>query len=382
MKYLMLICEGLSDEPLEEIGGRTPLEVAKTPFMDLLAKKGRVGQALFTPAPLSVTSDVACMSLLGFDPAEFYTGIAPLEALAMGIPQDDHQVAFRCDLVTVADEFLMDTSASYISPKESRLLVEELNQKLSNGKARFYAGDGYKNILLITDLENVDKLDGLECVGPRGLIGQKFVKHLPKGAAASFLTDLMDQSKEILENHEINRVRIDLNENPANMIWPWGQGKKPKMPSFKQRFGLEGAVVSSSDYVRGLGKALGMETEKGLEESLAEKDFVFVYLESSGDLYKKYDWKAKVKFIEDFDASTVGHAVRFAESHPDARILISTDTASSTSKKALLRGHVPFLIQGSGVEAEETGHFSEKTAALSKQIFDQGHQLLEHFLKK
>ncbi|MGH7197699.1 MAG: hypothetical protein ACREH5_03045 [Candidatus Omnitrophota bacterium] len=382
MKYLMLVCEGMTDDPMEDLDGRTPLEVAKTPFMDLLAKKGRVGSALFTPAALPATSDVACMSLLGFDPAEFYTGIAPLEALAMGVPQDDSQVAFRCDLVTVSDEFLMDTSASYITPKESRLLVEELNRKISNGKARFYAGEGYKNILLISDPENVDKLDGLECAGPRGLVGQKFVKHLPKGAGAAFLTDLMDQSKEILENHEINRVRIDLNENPANMIWPWGQGKKPKMPSFRQRYGLDGAIVSSSDYVRGLGKALGLETEKGLEESLAEKDFVFVYLESSGDLYKRYDRKAKIKFIEDFDSSVVGNAVRFAEGHPELRLFVSTDTASSTAKRALLHGHVPFLVQGSGVEAEEAGPFNEKTAALSKWVFDRGHQAMETFLKR
>jgi 2,3-bisphosphoglycerate-independent phosphoglycerate mutase len=382
MKYLMLICEGMADEPIEEIGGRTPLEVAKKPFIDQLAKKSRVGTALFVPAPLPVASDVACMSLLGFDPAEFYTGIAPLEALAMGVPQNDHQVAFRCDLVTVADEVLMDTSASYITPKESRILVEELNRRLSDEKVRFFAGEGYKNILLINDPERADRLDALESVGPRGLVGQKFTKHLPKGPGADFLTALMDRSKEILDSHEINRVRIDLNENPANMIWPWGQGKKPKMPGFRQHAGLDGAVVSSSDYVRGLGRALGMETGKGLEESLAENDLVFVYLEASGDLYKKYDWKDKIKFIEEFDASVVGHAVRLAEGHPDLRILVSTDTTSSTARRALLRGHVPYLIHGSGVEAEGAGPFNEKAAALSQPALDRGHHLMESFLKK
>ncbi len=382
MKNIMLICEAIADEPLEELGGRTPLEVAKVPNIAFLAKKGKVGSALFARQPLSASGDVACMSLLGFDPREFYTGIAPLDALSMGIPQNDYEVAFRCDLVTVLDEYLVDNSASRITPKESKLLVEELNEKLSNPKVKFYPGEGYKNILMFSDPEIADSLDEMECTPPRGLIGQKFVRHLPKGENASILTDLMDQSKVILENNEINRVRIDLNENPANMIWPWGQGKKPKLPSFKQRYGLDGAVVSDCDFVKGLGKLLDMQVAKSLDACIDEKDFVFVYMVSSGDIYKKGDWKSKIKLIEEFDSTVVGPAIKTMSNFKDFRIFVGSDYPASVAKKSQFYGHVPFLIQGSGVGTEVPAVFSEKAAAQSKWIFDEGHKVMSMFLQK
>ncbi len=382
MKYVMLVCEAMADEPLEELMGRTPLEVAKTPFMDLLAKKGRVGNVLLTPHSLSASGDVACMALLGFDPREFHTGIAPLEALSMGIPQNDREVAFRCDLVTVLDETLIDNSASRITPKESRLLMEALNQKLSKPAVKFYPGEGYKNILMINSPDLSDAIDELECTAPRSLLGQKFTKHLPKGEGASLLTDLMDESKVILEDNEINRVRIDLKENPANMIWPWGQGKKPKLPSFKQRYGLEGAVVSESDFVKGLGKSLGMETDKSLDACLAEKDFIFVYMESSGDIYKTGDLKAKIKLIEVFDSTVVGPVMKKLERFPDHRLLVGADYAASLKKQAPFHGHVPFLIQGDGLGTEPSGPFNEKTATQSKWVFEEGYKLMENFLKR
>ncbi len=373
MKHLMLICEGMAGEPIAELDDRTLLEAAKTPFMDLLAKKGRVGQAAFVPRALAASPEVACMSLLGYDPREFYTGIAPLEAMAIGISQNDHEVAFRCDLVTVSEESLVDTSASFISPTESQLLIKELNEKLSAPGVRFYPGSGYKNILILNDAELADALDELECRSPRSFIGQKFSKHLPKGRGAEILTGLMDKSKDILEHHEINRVRIDLKENPANMIWPWGQGKRPKMPSFKDRFGLDAAVVSETNFVHGLGKAVGAKTAKNIEEALKGKDFVFFYKGAQNEAPHENTLKSKIRLIEEFDAQCIGPAVKTLEHFSEYRLCVGTDYADSRL--------VPFLFEGRGVEAQGTESFSEKEALKHKVIFEEGHQLMGHFLK-
>ncbi len=375
----MLVCEGMSDEPLEELNGRTPLEVAKIPNISLLAKKGRVGAASFVPATLSARSDIACFSVLGYDPKDFYTGIAPLEALSRDIALGENAVAFRSDLVTVSDDTLIDNSASHISATEAQLLINELNKSAGTG-AKFYLGEGYKNLLIINDPENAENLDELECAPPISVIGQKYSKYLPKGAGASRLTELIEKSKAILENHEINRVRIDLNENPANMIWPWGQGKKPKMPSFKQRYQQKAAVLSRTHYVRGLAKALGFSVAIDLSAAIRDNDFVFAYLEASAEIYRSKDLKSKIKLIEDFDAKVVGPALKELEGKPH-RVLVTTDCSISIQRKTIFHGHVPFVIAGEGIENSDSA-FNEKSVSQSKHLFDEGHRLMEVFLKK
>ncbi|HXV18904.1 MAG TPA: hypothetical protein VD883_02375 [Candidatus Omnitrophota bacterium] len=371
----------MADEPLDDLGGRTPLEVAKKPHMDALAKKGRVGRALFTPHTLAAASDVACLSILGFNPEESYTGIAPLEAVTMGLSQKDQDVAFRCDLVTVMDDVLFDTSASRITPAESKLLVAELNKKLGDKRVQFYPGDGYKNILMISDPELAESLDELECTSPRRIIGQKFVKSLPKGRAANVLTELMDKSKEVLENHEINRVRIDLNENPANMIWPWGQGRRPKLGSFIERYKIQPAYISKAEYVRGLAKLLGIPASESVEKAAAEADAIFVY-EEGRDGHRPDELKAKIKRIEDFDSQVVGPVVKLLDRFSDARILVTTDCASSITKQMPFHGYVPFLVCGTGIVADEAQAFNEKQTAQSQWLLDAGYQLMESLLKK
>ena len=220
MTYVILVCEGMADEPIEELMGRTPLEVAKTPHMDLLVKTGSLAQGSFNPGTLRPSGDVSAMSILGFDPQEFYTGIAPLEASAMQIQQTDQAIAFRCNLVTVLDQGLVDAYSGNISSTEAGILIDSLNKKLSNNRIRFYAGEGFRNLLMVNDAELSESLDELDCAPPQTVIGQQVLKNLPKGQGASAIIDLINASKEILENHEINKVRIDLHENPANMIWP------------------------------------------------------------------------------------------------------------------------------------------------------------------
>ena len=379
---MLLVSEQRGAEPLADLEERTPLEAAKTPFMDLLAKKGQLGKVLFTPRALPATPDVACLSLLGFDPRQFYTGIAPLEAIAMGIPLNDNEVAFRCDLVTVLDDHLVDVSASLISDREAGFLIGDLNKKLSTPKVKFYPSDGYKNILVVSDPDVADNLDELDCVPPQTLIGQKFVNYLPKGQGARLLTNLMDQSKEILENHGINRVRIDLGENPATMIWPWGHGQRPKTPSFAERFRLDGAVISDEDFVKGIAKTLNLPIEKNIERTVEQKDFVFLYMAASGEFCQSRDLKSKIRFIEHFDATVVGPVIKILERWPDHRLCVSTDYAASLTKKAVLHDPVPFLIEGKGIDSDGVEAFNEKVAFQTRRLFGEGHQFMESFLGK
>ena len=379
MKHVILVCEGLSDESFDELSGRTPLEVAKTPYLDLLAKKGCLGRASFNPNSLRASGDVAALSILGFDPQEFYTGIAPLEAGAMGIEQADQAIAFRCNLTTVFDESVIDAASGNISSRESALLIEALNKKLSNDQIRFYCGEGFRNLLMIHDAELSEGLDDLECVPPQSVLGQKFLKNLPKGRAASVILDLIRESKSVLENHEINKVRIDLKENPANMVWLWGQGKKPKIPAFRQRYGREGSVFSDVPFVKGLATTLGLKTSRSLESALEEDDFVFVYFPWTEG--KKIDLKLKIKFLEDFDAHVVGPTQKKLKSEGSFRICVTGDVLTPLAKKTPVHGHVPFLIQGSGFEADEFEFFNEKNSLQSKLLFEEGHKLMEFFLK-
>lgn len=366
----------MTDDTVEELGDRTPLEIAKTPHLKALAASGVTGAAQFVPRALAPTDDVAFMSILGYDPAEFFTGTAPLEAVSLGVPQNDNEIAFRCDLVTVLDDALIDTGASRISPKESRILIEELNKKLGSSTVRFYPGDGHKNILLISDPNLTDHLDDLECTDPKRLVGKAFAKYLPAGKSAKILTDLMDKSKEVLDSQEINRVRIDLGENPANMIWPWGQGRKPKMPSFKQRFSRSAAMVSQTDFVRGLAKLLDIDVKETVDDALASHDVVFVYMPFDDEIYRTNNLKSKIKLIEDFDFSVVGPALKSLGSLSDARVLVATDRAWSRTKQAALHGQVPFLLAGHGVSRNEGNVFSEKASAQSKLVFEEGHKLM------
>ncbi|HTL71462.1 MAG TPA: hypothetical protein VL404_09255 [Candidatus Eisenbacteria bacterium] len=386
MKHVFLLAEGLCDDPVPELDGRTPLEIAKTPNLDALAKKGRVGSTLFVPRALAPSEDVACMAALGFDPQEFYTGIAPLEAAAFGLPQKDREVAFRLDLVTVFDDVLVDASAGSIVPKESRLLIEELGRRLADKRMRLYPGEGYKNILMIDDAELADALDDLECTPPGRLVGQSFAKGLPKGKGGKILTDFMDASKEILDNNEINRVRIDLGENPANMVWPWGQGKRPPLPGFRERYGVDGAVFSEADFVRGLGRILGLKdggirAPKSLAGSFGDHPFVFVYVPFPGGEAEPA-LKDRVRHIEEFDSAVVGPAVKAAESAGAFRVCVTTTCAESSARKAKIHERVPFVFQGSGIEAGEGAAFSEKIASQSRFVVEEGHKLMGQFLGK
>ncbi len=378
MKYFVLVCRGMADEPLEELQGRTPLEVAKTPAMDALAKSARIGKSSFVPSSLSATPEVAMFSLLGFDPVETFTGLAPLEAMALNIQQSETQVAFRSDFVTVSEDTLIDPSAGHISAREALILLEELKRH-SDGTFLFHAVDGYRNLAIISADKDVAEYDGLECVQPSKMVSQKIAKHWPKGKLQNKMMEWMQSSRVALENHDVNRVRIDLGENPANMVWFWGQGRKPKLPPFKDRYGKSAAIVAKTLFMKGLAKALSVET--AADPISAKADVRIVYRDHESDEKKGVTLKSKIRRIEVFDEIVVGAALREYQANKDGvRILITSDTSEGLHKKNSGHGHVPVLLAGPGFEANASDNFDEKHAFASGVTFEPGHGLMKTFL--
>ncbi|MEI8344685.1 MAG: hypothetical protein WCG06_01275 [Candidatus Omnitrophota bacterium] len=380
MKYAVLVGSQMSDAPVADMGGRTPIEIAKTPQMDALAKHAQLGCACFVPKDLKAATDVAAMSILGYDPAEFYTGIAPLDALAAGVRLGDRHIAFRCDFVSALDERLVDQTAGRVSAREANELLEAVIAHVADPRFEFHAGGGYKNLLIIKDPELVEDLDEVECLLPGETLDKPITKCLPKGDAAFLLIELMEKAKEILDGHEINRVRIDLGENPANRLWLWGQGKEPKMPSFKQRFGLQGGVCANKDFVRGLAMAAGMQVFDSFQSALKECDLVFVYDDLETPAKTTVDLKTKIRHIEDFDLNVVKSVRELLRAGGEHKLLVTTDVTTSMQTRQLSYQEVPFLITADAKTASGADCFGEKSCAKTDLKVQDGFRLMQHFL--
>ncbi len=253
MKYILIVPDGMADDPIAELDGRTPLMAARTPHLDAITRAGVVGRVQTIPAGMEPGSDVAALSIMGYDPARYYTGRAPLEAAAQGIELDARDVAWRCNLITSDGERLIDYSAGEISSEEAAVLIMLINDKLGSAKRRFFPGVSYRNLLIWQD--------GSVDVGtkpPHNIMGQLIVPNLPKGDNEDLLRQLMWDSYAILSEQEINRRRVDAGKNPANMIWLWGQGYAPRLPAFSVEHGLSGTVISAVDLLRGIARLAGL----------------------------------------------------------------------------------------------------------------------------
>ncbi len=393
MKYIFLVGDGMQDRPLAELEGKTPLEVAKTPNMDYIAENGRVGWVRTVPAGMSAGSDVAMMSLLGYSPKEFYTGRGPLEAANLDVDLQKDDVAFRCNLVTVEGDLMVDYSAGHISSKEAEVLIKFLNEKLSSEQFRFYPGVSYRHLMVSRGIGG-----DLKCTPPHDITGKKIAKFLPDGKDAGTVIELMERSRNLLKGHEVNQVRIDLKENPANMIWLWGQGKKPVLPLFSQIFGVEGRVISAVDLIKGLGRIIGLgpiyvegatgyydtnylgEAEAAIK-SLEEKDFIFVHVEAPDEAGHNGDLRAKISVIEKFDALVVGTILKNFRDRDDFRILVSSDHPTPLSIRTHTAEPVFFAVHGKGIGKDNVAAFNEKSAQESSWGFEEGHKLMEYFIK-
>jgi len=399
MKYVILVGDGMADYPIAELRNRTPLEVARTPNMDLLATEGAGGLVHTIPDGMDPGSDVANLAIMGVDPARHYTGRGPLEAASMGIELGDDEIAFRCNLVTVSDDVMMDYSGGHISSQEGRVLIELLGEKFAGRGVRFFPGVSYRNLMLAPERLFQEDGESLRCVAPHDIIGQSIREHYPSGQGSRFLREIMQASHLILSQQSINKVKIDLGENPANMIWLWGGGKKPSFGTFEEARGLSGAVISAVDLVKGIGKLLGFEVidvpgatgyydtnysgkAAAALNALERVDCVLVHVEAADEAGHNGDRTEKVRAIENFDAKVVGAILEGLRGIGDFRIMLLPDHATPLSLRTHVADPVPFCICGTGIAPDRMKAFSEKAAAKGSMNVEEGFRLMDRLLQQ
>ena len=393
VKYAIVVPDGMADRPLERLGNRTPMEAAAKPHMDKVARTGRLGLVCHTPPALPPGSDVALLSVLGYDPAECYTGRAPLEAASMGIALGPNEVAFRCNLVTVDGETLVDHSAGHISSREAAVLVDLLNRELGSDTIRFYPGVGYRHLMVYRGSAPLTA----QCTPPHDILDQPIPRHLPRGEGAETLIRLMERSRALLASHEINDVRIDLGENPANSIWLWGGGTRPHLPPFAERYGKRGAVVAAVDLVRGIAVSIGLDVihvegatgyietnfaGKGQAaiEAIDRYDLVFVHVEAPDEAGHQGNIQAKVDAIEAIDKHIVGPLHAALEARGAYRLLVLPDHPTPLEVRSHVADPVPFACCGSDVGKPSGQRLTEAAAAATGLRVEPGHHLLGLFL--
>jgi len=397
MKYAVLLGDGIGDRPLKELNDRTPLEVAKIPNITEIAKSGQLAYALTIPRGFTPASDVANLAVLGYDPAQYYKGRGPLEAANMGIEIADDEIAFRCNLITASEGKLIDYSAGHITDKEATILINDLDKQLGSKEIRFYPGVSYRHLMVIKKGTEGGGSFGAVCFPPHDVAGQPVAKNFPRGEGALVLKKLIEKSVPILSRHEVNKVRVDLKENPGNMIWLWGQGTNPSMPLFADKYGVKGSVISAVNLVNGIGKLIGFEVVKvpGATgyydtnykgkgeyaiEALKRNDFIFVHVEAPDEAGHNGDTRAKIGAIENFDKFVVGPLLNYLKGLSDWRIMVLSDHATPVSLKSHATDSVPIAICGKQIEPDEATVFSEKAARASTLSFTKGHKIMDYFI--
>jgi len=372
MKLVVLLGDGMADLPLAALQGKTPLQAANKPNMDLLAKQGRCGLAQTVPEGFPPGSDVANLCVMGYAPDKHYSGRAPLEAAAINVALGKADIAFRCNFVTIVDGIMMDYSAGHITTKEGRELIEAL-QPLMLGR-RLYAGVSYRNLLVLKAGAKA------VCTPPHDISDQPVAEHLPRGPDSELLIKLMEAARPVLARHPVNEKRISEGKRPANAIWLWGQGPAPVMPSFAEKYGLRGAMISAVDLLKGIGRYAGLEVidvagatgtidtnydgkVQATLEALQRCDFVYLHIEAPDEAGHEGNTGLKVRAIELFDELVVGPVVEGLEkSGQDWRVLLLPDHATPISIKTHSRDPVPFTIMGTGIVPDEVERFDEDAA--------------------
>ncbi|MHC4149057.1 MAG: cofactor-independent phosphoglycerate mutase [Planctomycetota bacterium] len=392
-RYAIIVPDGAADEPLEQLGNKTVLEVAQTPNMDEISTEGRQGIVRTVPDDMEPGSDVAQMSVLGYDPRKYYTGRAPIEAVARNIDLGADDWVFRCNLVTIVDGKMADHSAGHISTEEASALIKELNDSFGSEQARFYQGLSYRHLLVFKG-QDFD----VQTYPPHDWIGTAVEKILPRGKGAEILIDLMARSQQLFANHDINKVRRDLGENQVSSIWLWGQGTRMHLENFKKRFGVRGAAITAVDLVRGLSMLIGFDlidvpgatgfvdtNYQGKGEAaikaLDEYDLVFVHIEAPDEAGHNGSVEMKKKAIEQIDKYVVGPVLEALRRYDSWRILVLPDHPTPVSSKAHSSEPVPFAMAGADVGGILRTSFSEANAAKSGFRIDNGFELMEYFLR-
>lgn len=394
MKYLILQPDGVADWPIAELGDRTPLEYAQTPNMDYLASCGLLGMTCTIPPGCPPSSDVGTMSILGYDPRQYHTGRSPIEAASMGVELGPNDVAFRCNLVCIEDGVMRDFTAGHISTQEAGAIIRDLHRELGSEGFEFHPGVSYRHLLVWRDGKAA-----MSTTPPHDITDRPVLGYLPEGDGADALRRLMAVSREILAPHAVNRARRGRGEPAATSIWLWGQGKRPALPTLRQRFGIEGGVISAVDLVNGLGILAGLEVIKvpGVTgfldtnyqgkasyclRALREKDLVFVHVEATDETGHMGDVQKKIQAVEDFDSKIVAPILEGLRQIADWRLLMMPDHATPCAVKTHSADPVPFVVvEARDLRRGRNGHaYGERAAAATGLVVAEAHMLLPQYL--
>lgn len=403
MKYLVMLCDGMADEPNEALGNSTPMEKANKPCMDSLAAKAEVGIVKTVAEGLKPGSDVANLSVLGYEPAVYYSGRSPLEAASIGIDLKDTDVTLRCNLVTLSDEedyekkTILDYCADDISSEEAKILIEYIQKKLGNDKFRFYPGVSYRHCLVWS---NGNPHPGV-LTPPHDITGKVITDYIPKGEAVDELYDLMKKSYDLLKDHPVNKARIARGKRPANSIWLWGEGTKPLLDNFSEKFGKKGSMISAVDLLKGIAICAGMNSvdvegatgyldtnfdgkcKAAIEEFKKGADLVYIHVEAPDECGHRGEIENKVKAIEMIDEHILGPVVEFLKGYDDFAVLVCPDHPTPLSIRTHTSTPVPYLIYDSKNEINSgVKVFCEKEARETGNYIEKGFTMMNYFLTK
>ena len=402
MKYIVLLGDGMADYPVAGKNGKTPLELSRTPYMDSLAQRGELGLVNTIPAGMDPGSDVANLSVMGYDPLQFYSGRAPIEAASIGVHLDEQDIAFRCNLVTLQEKdgslYMDDYSAGHIKTPEAAVIVNALKEQFDSSDITFYAGVSYRHLMVWK--QGSDKI---KTTPPHDISGKKIDAYLPQGEGSPRVQQLMAQSRDILSGLAINKEKIRQGIKPANSIWLWGQGRSLKLPRFMEKYGLSGSVISAVDLIKGLGISAGLSAitvpgatgyldtnyegkARAALQALESADFVYLHVEAPDEASHKGSFDEKIQAIEDFDARIVkpvleGLATKFKE----YRILLLPDHPTPLATMTHAADPVPFILfssEDTGRQARQSIGYNEKDAKKSKLYISRGWELMDRFIKQ
>ena len=398
MKYIVVLGDGMADEPVSEIGGMTPLEYAKTPAMDSIAPKSEIGLVHTIPEGMNPGSDTANLAVLGYNPEKYYTGRSPLEALSIGVPMKDTDIAIRCNIVTLSDDNLpygektiTDHSSSEISTEDAAILMEAVQKELNSDIYQFYLGTSYRHLTIW------DKGEVTELVPPHDILGRVIGQYLPEDAK---LREMMEKSYNILNNHPLNTERARKGLNKANSIWFWGAGTRPALDSFEGRFGKKGAMISAVDLLKGIAEGTQMlnidvpgangtletnwegKAEAAVKVLLEDNyDFVYIHMEAPDEMGHQGSLERKIKAIEYLDSRVLAPLVKkMDESGEDYRMLIMPDHPTPVSCRTHTSDPVPYMLYDSRVNKNATWLYNETDAAASGNVEKQGYTLMGRLL--
>ena len=404
MKYIVVLGDGMADEPVSSIGGMTPLEYARTPVMDSIAPKSEIGLAYTIPEGMKPGSDTANLAVLGYDPRKYYTGRSPLEALSIGVPLKDTDIAMRCNIVTLSGDSLpynektiTDHSSSEISTEDAAVLMEAIQKEFNNDTYKFYVGTSYRHLTIW------DKGEVTELTPPHDVLGRVIGEYLPEDKN---LRGMMERSYDILNNHPLNTARAEKGLNKANSIWFWGAGTRPALDSFEGKYGKKGAMISAVDLLKGIAEGTGMsnidvpgangtletnwegKAEAAVKALLEDNyDFVYIHMEApdemghQGSVEKKVQ-AVEIKAIEYLDGRVLGQVIKKMDaSGVDYRVLVMPDHPTPVSCRTHTSGPVPYMLYDSTVNRSAAWLYNEKDAAKSGNVTKQGYTLMGRLLK-